>query len=83
MSNAILQNGDVFSPDNYICESSKAFIDWALERWFEDNHIGEKLEQERIHILNGAERNSLLGVLGKEFDIPLQTMSKQYEFDGQ
>ena len=82
VSNAIQQNGNVFSPDNYICGSSKAFITWALETWFNDNNI-ESAIKNKIHILTMEERQSLLGVLGTKFTIPLQTMSKQYEIKGE
>ncbi len=81
VSNAIQQNGDVFSPDNYICGSSKAFIDWALDTWFKDNDIGSVITG-GIHILSMSERQSLLGKLEKTFNIPLQTVSKQYEIQG-
>ncbi len=83
VNNALLQNGDIYSPDNYICGSSKAFIDWAIKTWYEDNDIrGILKESEDIHFLTNEERQSLLGSLGSHFEIPLQTMSKQYETEG-
>lgn len=75
VSNAIRQNGDIYTPDNYICESSKMFIDWALEKWYRNTEFNKA----DYHILNAAERDKLLGSLKKKFDIPLQTVSKQYE----
>lgn len=69
-------------PDNYICGSSKAFVDWALKMWFVENNIAEKMES-GFHFLSYEERQSLRGTLGEEFDIPLQTMSKQYESEGE
>lgn len=81
VNNALLQNGDIYSPDNYICGSSKAIIDWALKTWFIENGIEKKIET-GIHFLTSEERQSLRGTLGMEFDIPLQTMSKQYESEG-
>ncbi|MBR2769448.1 MAG: radical SAM protein [Solobacterium sp.] len=79
VSNAIRQNNDLYSPDNYICESSKAFIDYAMNIWY--NAAKNNLEEsnEAIHLMTESERNTLLGCLGKEFDIPLQTVSKQFE----
>ena len=83
VNNALLQNGDIYSPDNYICGSSKAFIDWALKTWFTDNNILDLLNNESgIHVLSITERSSLRGSLGTHFEIPLQTMSKQYETEG-
>lgn len=82
VNNALLQNGDIYSPDNYICGSSKAFVDWALKMWFVENNIAEKMES-GFHFLSYEERQSLRGTLGEEFDIPLQTMSKQYESEGE
>lgn len=81
VNNALLQNGDIYTPDNYICGSSKAFIDWALKTWFFENDIESKMER-GIHFLSEEERQSLRGSLGVHFDIPLQTMSKQYESEG-
>ena len=78
VNNALLQNGDIFSPDNYICRSSRAFIDWALNVWFTDNDIADKMEN-GVHFLSEEERQSLRGTLGVHFDIPLQNISKQYE----
>lgn len=82
VNNALLQNGDIYSPDNYICGSSKAFIDWALKMWFVENDIEGKMET-GVHFLTSEERQSLRGTLGVEFGIPLQTMSKQYESEGE
>ena len=73
-----IQNGDIYTPDNYICGSSKAFINWAIKTWFIDNNIENKMEN-GVHFLTDEERQSLRGSLGVYFDIPLQTMSKQYE----
>lgn len=81
VNNALLQNGDIYTPDNYICGSSQAFINWALRTWFVENDIEKKMEN-GIHFLTDEERQSLRGSLGVHFDIPLQTMSKQYESEG-
>ena len=62
VNNALLQNGNIYTPDNYICGSSKAFINWALKTWFADNHIVKKMEN-GIHFLTDKERQSLLGSL--------------------
>ena len=35
--------------------------------------------KEKVHLLSDSERNQLLGALQKSFDIPLQTVSKQFE----
>ena len=47
-----------------------------------ENNIAEKMES-GFHFLSYEERQSLRGTLGEEFDIPLQTMSKQYESEGE
>ena len=79
VSNALQQNGELYSPDLYICESSKVFVDWALENWLETVRPIMEAKKETVHLLTDGERNTLLGKLGKEFDIPLQTVSKQFE----
>ena len=79
VSNAIRQNHDLYSPDNYICESSKAFIDYAMKTWHKAVQKPMEEAGEPIHLLSEEERYTLLGHLGREFDIPLQTVSKQFE----
>ena len=79
VSNAIRQNQDLYSPDNYICQSAKAFIDYALKVWHEAAKKSMEESNQSLHLLDESERNTLLGCLGKEFDIPLQTVSKQFE----
>ena len=79
VSNALRQYGDVFAPDRYICESSKAFVDWALKDWLRIAAPAMAEKGETFHVLTGAERGQLLGKLQKQFDIPLQTISKQFE----
>ena len=79
VSNALQQNGELYSPDRYICESSLAFTDWALEQWW--NIVRPVMEscRENVHLLSDQERDQLLGSLSKSFDVPLQTVSKQFE----
>lgn len=79
VSNALQQNGELYSPDRYICESSKAFTDWALEQWWKIAQPVMEARGEKIHLLSDRERDGILGALQKEFDIPLQTVSKQFE----
>jgi uncharacterized protein len=79
VNNAIQQNGNIFSPDNYICATSKAFVLWALRKWFTDNKVEVALQGKDCHVLTERERLSLLGRLRLEYNLPLQTMSKQYE----
>ncbi|MBR2794175.1 MAG: radical SAM protein [Solobacterium sp.] len=79
VSNALRQNNDLYSPDNYICESSKAFIDYAMNQWHTAAEETMAESGEKIHLLTQKERDTLLGSLKKEYDIPLQTVSKQFE----
>lgn len=79
VSNAIRQNSDLYSPDNYICESSKTFVDWAIAEWGKTVVPAMRKNGESVHFLSREERDTLLGTLKKEFDIPLQAVSKQFE----
>ena len=79
VSNALQQNKELYSPDRYICESSIAFTDWALEQWWKIVRPVMENGKEKVHLLSDSERNQLLGALQKSFDIPLQTVSKQFE----
>ncbi len=79
VNNAINQHGNIFAPDNHICETSKAFIGWALKRWYEDNDFSSVIARDGFHYLCDNERLSLLHSLKLDYRIPLQTMSKQNE----
>ena len=79
VSNALQQNGELYSPDRYICESSLAFTDWALEQWWNIVRPVMEAGREQFHLLSDRERDQLLGSLSKSFDVPLQTVSKQFE----
>lgn len=79
VSNALQQNGELYSPDRYICESSKAFTDWALAQWWEIVKPVMEAKGEPVHLLSDEERYRLLGKLQKSFNIPLQTISRQFE----
>ena len=79
VNNAIQEFGNIYAPDSYICESSKAFVRWALVRWFNDNHITESIEKTGYHYLTDSERMSILKNVKLSYSIPLQNMSKQNE----
>ena len=79
VSNALQQNKELYSPDRYICESSMAFTDWALKEWWKIVQPVMEAGAEQVHLLTDSERNRLLGSLRKSFDIPLQTVSRQFE----
>ena len=79
VSNALRQNHELYSPDRYICESSKMFTDLALKIWWNTVKTVMEEKKEAVHLLSDEERGSLMGVLQRSFDIPLQTVSKQFE----
>jgi uncharacterized protein len=79
VSNSIQQHGRVHAPDDYICESSKRIVDWALASWFQIAGVSAKLHSHRFHVLEPEERSALLGSLPSAEGLPLQGMSKRYE----
>ena len=79
VNNAISKFGSIYAQDTHICESSKAFVQWALKRWYKDNLLEELVARDGIHFLSNSERTSILNKLKLKYDIPLQDMSKQNE----
>ena len=55
------------------------FTDLALKIWWNTVKTVMEEKKETVHLLSDEERGSLLGVLQRSFDIPLQTVSKQFE----